>query len=114
MAQQLVHRERTIQRLIHINKEGYNPDDDRKSDVSSWSGIGNSVKNGFLTFGRSKFSSSGHTLADTKKAKIDLVIHASKEIERLRGIIRTLSTKQTPHKNESIISRINGMHPGSH
>merc|ERR1711897_34394 len=106
MAQQLGDKQRKIKQLIHINKEGYNPEaDDHKSDISnitrlSW--MSNSVKNGLWTFGRSKFSSPGYTLADTKKAKIDLVISASSEIERLRSIIRTLSTSSTPHKNGSI------------
>merc|ERR1712113_144524 len=68
MAKQLLDRERTIKELIHINKEGYNPDDDQKSEVS-WMGISNSVKNGILTFGRSKFSATPKkTLAETKKA----------------------------------------------
>merc|ERR1711920_862575 len=93
MAQTLVERERTIKELVHINKEGYKPDDDQKSEVS-WMGISNSVKNGIWTFGRSKFSSTPKkTLADTQQAKIDLAISASLEIERLRSIIKTLSTQ---------------------
>ena len=121
MAQQLVDRERTIKELIHINKEGYNPDDDQKSEVS-WMGISNSVKNGLLTFGRSKFSSTPKkALADTKQAKIDLAISASLEIERLRSIIRTLSNQSTTTGggSDGLIKTqknglINGLHPGTH
>lgn len=138
MCQQLVAKEQTIKQLIHISKEGYNPDDDHKSDTnnnnaintrSSWSnplGIGNSIKNGLWTFGRSKFSSPIHTLTDTKKSKIDLAISTSSEIERLRSIIKVLSAQKTltgggggggaatQQQNGLINGTYNGLYPGSY
>jgi len=123
MAQTLVERERTIKELIHINKEGYNPDDDQKSEVS-WMGISNSVKNGIWTFGRSKFSSTPKkNLMDTQQAKIDLAISASLEIERLRSIIKALSSKKSSSDtktgggtkaNKLKNGLINGIYPGTH
>lgn len=111
MCTQLRQKEATIKQLIHINKEGYDPDlDEQKSNLgdtnirSSWSnplGIGSSIKNGinYITFGRSKYSTPVHTLGDTKKQKIDLAISTSQEIERLRSIIRVLSTAQSNTQN---------------
>mmetsp|Transcript_41640 Transcript_41640/g.36835 ORF Transcript_41640/g.36835 Transcript_41640/m.36835 type:complete len:440 (-) Transcript_41640:189-1508(-) len=110
MCTQLRQKDAQIKQLIHINKEGYDPDqDEQKSNGdtnirSSWSnplGIGSSIKNGFsyMTFGRSKYSSPVHTLGDTKKSKIDLAISTSSEIERLRSIIKVLSTAQTNTQN---------------
>ena len=101
MCTQLQQKEATIKKLIHMNKEGYDPElDEQKSNgdtnvrSSSWS----SIKNGwnYITFGRTKYSSSVDKILDqTKKAKIGLAISTSQEIERLRSIIRILSTSQT-------------------
>ena len=117
MCTQLRQKEATIKQLIHINKEGYDPDlDEQKSssDRLSWSnplGIGSSIKNGFsyITFGRSKYSTPVHTLGDTKKSKIDLAISTSQEIERLRSIIRVLSTAQSTQNGTNNTPHINGI-----
>ena len=106
MCQQLRQRDATIRKLALINKEGYDPDSEEKTDSNarlSWSnplGINNPLKNGgLMTFGRSIFSSPVHTITETKKSKIDLVIASSQEIERLRDIIKVLSTQHNMTKN---------------
>jgi len=116
MCKQLQSKEQTIKQLIHINKEGYDPekDDEQKSDTnntrSSWS---NPIKNGIglnlMTWGRSIYSTPIHTINDTKKSKIDLAISTSTEIQRLRSIIKVLSTQQTTN---GLIKR-NGLYPGN-
>mmetsp|Transcript_43218 Transcript_43218/g.71401 ORF Transcript_43218/g.71401 Transcript_43218/m.71401 type:complete len:547 (+) Transcript_43218:2-1642(+) len=115
MCQHLQHKERTIHKLVHINREGYVPENDDfkynasetqqqqqqqqqpNSDSRSSSLWSTAIRNGIssLTFARSKFSTPVHTLTETKQSKTDLAISSSREIDRLRSIIRTLSTKQT-------------------
>eukprot|EP01083_Nonionella_stella_P032225 88218_1 len=96
MCAQLQDKENMIRRLIHVNKEGYDPEHDQKSDTNARLsltnplGISNSIA-GLWTYGRSKFSSS-HTIKQTTKSKIDLAIATSSEIQRLREIIKALTT----------------------
>ena len=110
MCNQLQQKEATIQKLMQFSIEGVAPgqitnqhDDEQK--INGLGSIGNSIKNGlnYITFGRSKYSTPVHTIGDTKKSKIDLAVSTSQEIERLRSIIRVLSTARTTngHNNHN-------------
>ena len=91
MRQQLQAKEQAIRQLVRLgrrSKEGYVADaDEQKSETR--------LHTGLLTFGRSKFSTPKHVLHDAKRAKIDLARSTCEEIERLRAIIKVLSSQGT-------------------
>merc|ERR1712087_222706 len=94
MRQQLQSKEEAIRQLARLSKEGHVADAaEQKSETRlSWS---QSLQNGFLAFGRTKFSTSRDALHDAQRAKIDLARTTCEEIERLRAIIKVLSSQDT-------------------